>query len=377
MIEIHGHCSDRFASVKTAFEANFRERDEIGASVAITHEGSFVVDLWAGHLSRDKQHAWQEDTITNVWSSTKTMAAMCLLLLADRGEVDLHAPAAKYWPEFAAAGKDQIEVRHFLSHMAGLSGMDVPVEGDALYDWDWMVKTLAAQAPWWDPGTASGYHALTQGHLIGEIVRRVTGQSLGTFFAQEVAGPLGADFHIGTDDAHVPRISPLEPPSQTVRPAQDGSVAARTFANPPVDASQAMHADWRRAEIPAANGHGNARSIVQVQSVMANGGEAFGKRLLSEAGARRIFEQQCSGIDLVLGIPVTFGMGYGINNPATPIGPNQNIAYWGGYGGSIVIVDQDARLCISYVMNRMELGTTGDVRGLSLVMAAYQALILG
>ncbi|MEM6557602.1 MAG: serine hydrolase domain-containing protein, partial [Pseudomonadota bacterium] len=249
-----------------------------------------------------------------------------------------------------------------------------PVEGDALYDWDWMVRELAAQAPWWEPGTASGYHALTQGHLIGEVVRRVTGQSIGAFFAQEIAAPLNADFHIGTPDEQAPRVSPLEPPATNVTPADDGSVASRTFKNPPVDATQAMDPNWRRAEIPAANGHGNARSIVRAQTPVANGGEAFGKRILSEAGARRVFEQQSSGTDLVLGIPVNFGMGYGINNPLMPIGPNKHIAYWGGYGGSIVLIDQDARLCVSYVMNRMEPGTTGDVRGLSLVMAAYQAL---
>ncbi|MEP1145059.1 MAG: serine hydrolase domain-containing protein [Henriciella sp.] len=375
MTEIHGFCADKFAGVKAAFANNFETQDEIGASVAMTLEGEFVVDLWGGHLNRDKTAAWTEDTITNVWSSTKTMAAMCLLLLADRGEVDLHAPAAKYWPEFAAAGKDKVEVRHFLSHMAGLSGMDIKVEGDALYDWDWMVRELAAQEPWWEPGTASGYHALTQGHLIGEIVRRVTGQSLGAFYAQEIAAPLGADFHIGIADKHVSRISPLTPPPETILPAEDGSVASRTFANPPIEATQAMTAGWRKAEIPAANGQGNARSIVRAQTPMANGGEAFGQRILSEAGTRRIFEQQSSGIDLVLGIPVTFGMGYGLNNPETPLGPNKNIAYWGGYGGSIVLIDQDAKLCISYVMNRMEPGTTGDVRGLSLVMAAYQALM--
>lgn len=374
MTVISGHCSDRFAGVKAAFENNFNQLDEIGASVAITHEGAFVVDLWGGHLTRDKSQAWAEETITNVWSSTKTMAAMSLLLLADRGEVDLHAPVSTYWPEFAAAGKDKVEVRHFLSHMAGLSGMDTKVEGDALYDWDWMVRELAAQAPWWEPGTASGYHALTQGHLIGEVVRRVTGQSIGAFFAQEIAGPLDADFHIGTPDSVVPRISPLEPPPQSLAPADDGSVASRTLANPPVEATQAMQSNWRKAEIPAANGHGNARSIVRAQTAMANGGEAFGKRIMSEAGTRRVFEQQSSGIDLVLGIPINFGMGYGINNPAMPLGPNKHIAYWGGYGGSIVLIDQDARLCISYVMNRMEPGTTGDVRGLSLVMAAYQAL---
>lgn len=374
MVDISGRCDDRFLGVKAAFENNFNTQDEIGASVAITHEGEFVVDLWGGHLTRDKTTSWAEDTITNVWSSTKTMAAMCLLVLADRGEVDLHAPVGTYWPEFNAAGKDKVEVRHFLSHMAGLSGMNTPVEGDALYDWDWMVGELADQAPWWEPGTASGYHALTQGHLIGEVVRRVTGQSIGAFFAQEIAGPLQADFHIGTPDSMAGRVSPLEPPASSVVPADDGSVASRTFKNPPVDATQAMDPNWRRAEIPAANGHGNARSIVRAQTPMANGGEAFGKRILSEAGVRRVFEQQSSGLDLVLGIPVNFGMGYGINNPLLPIGPNKHIAFWGGYGGSIVLIDQDARLCVSYVMNRMEPGTTGDVRGLSMVMAAYQAL---
>ena len=149
MTVISGHCDERFVGVKAAFENNFNQFDEIGASVAITHEGKFVVDLWGGHLSRDKTEAWAENTVTNVWSSTKTMAAMSLLLLADRGDVNLHAPVRKYWPEFAAAGKDKVEVRHFLSHMAGLSGMDTKVEGDALYDWDWMVRELAAQEPWW------------------------------------------------------------------------------------------------------------------------------------------------------------------------------------------------------------------------------------
>jgi CubicO group peptidase (beta-lactamase class C family) len=377
MIEIHGHCAPKFDAVKAAFANNFATQNEIGASVAISHEGELVTDIWAGHLTAERTTPWTQDTLVNVWSSTKTMAAMCLLLLADRGEVDLHAPAATYWPEFAAAGKDAVEVRYFLSHTAGLSGLDTPVQGDALYDWDWMVKQLAAQAPWWEPGTASGYHALTQGHLIGEIVRRVTGQSIGQFFAQEIADPLQADFHIGIQDAEIARTSPLTPPENQARPVEDGSIAARTFANPALQAEQAMHPGWRAAEIPAANGHGNARSIVRIQTAMANGGEAFGKQILSQAGTRRVFEQQSSGIDLVLGIPVTFGMGYGINNPAMPIGPNKNIAFWGGYGGSLVLIDQDARLSVAYVMNRMEPGTTGDVRGLSIVMAAYQALLGG
>ena len=356
-----------------AFENNFREHDDLGASVAITLDGEFVVDLWGGHLDEKRTEPWQEDTLVNVWSSTKTMAAMSLLLLADRGEVDLHAPAAKYWPEFAQNGKKAVEVRHFLSHTAGLSGMDRKVEGDALYDWEWMISALAEQQPWWKPGTQSGYHALTQGHLIGEIVRRVTGQTIGNFFRQEIAEPTGADFHIGADEALDQRIGNLVPPKSGPAPNPE-SIAGRTFANPGVDATRPRDRAWRAAEIPAANGQGNARSIVRAQTAMANGGQAFGKTILSEAGTRRVFEKQIEGVDLVLGLPLTFGLGYGLNNPATPIAPNPNTAFWGGYGGSSVIIDQDARLCFSYVMNKMESGLLGDPRGFGLAAAMYMSM---
>ncbi|MGB5484052.1 serine hydrolase domain-containing protein [Parasphingorhabdus sp.] len=372
-IPIHGTCDPRFAAVKMAFENNFREHGDLGASVAITLDGEFVVDLWGGHLDEARTKEWQEDSLVNVWSSTKTMAAMSLLLLADRGDVDLYAPAARYWPEFAQNGKEAVEVRHFLSHTAGLSGMEEKVEGDALYDWDWMTGALARQKPWWEPGTQSGYHALTQGHLIGEIVRRVTGQTIGNFFRTEIAEPTGADFHIGADEALDARIGNLVPPPS--RAALDAdSIAGRTFANPGVDATRPRDRAWRAAEIPAANGQGNARSIVRAQTAMANGGQAFGKTIMSEAGTRRIFEKQSEGVDLVLGLPLTFGMGYGLNSASTPISPNKNTAFWGGYGGSSVIVDQDARLCFSYVMNKMESGLLGDPRGFGLAAAMYMSV---
>ena len=371
---IYGRCDPKFAPVRTAFESNFHELNDIGASVAITHEGEFVVDLWGGHTSPEKTEEWQEDTLVNVWSSTKTMAAMCMLLLSDKGEVDLHAPAAKYWPEFAANGKDDVEVRYFLSHSAGLSGMDEPVTGDALYDWEWMTSALARQAPWWEPGTQSGYHALTQGHLIGEIVRRVTGQSIGQFFKQEIAAPLGADFHIGADKALDAQIRDLITPTEAIEMPDADSIAGRTFANPAPDAAAANTRAWRAAEIPAANGQGNARSIVRAQTAMANGGEAFGKQIMSEAGTRRIFEEQSSGVDLVLGMPFRLGMGYGLNSELLPLGPSKNLCFWGGYGGSLVIVDQDERLCFSYVMNRMEPGLVGDMRGFNLVAAMYASM---
>ncbi|MGI9324979.1 MAG: serine hydrolase domain-containing protein [Pseudomonadales bacterium] len=373
---IHGTCDPRFEAVQQAFSDNFKNRDDVGASVAITLNGEYVVDLWGGHRDRAGTQAWEEDTIVNVYSTTKTMAALCLLVLADRGAVDFEERVKTYWPEFAQNGKADVQLKHFMSHSAGLSGMDVEVKGDALYDWDFMVNALAAQKPWWKPGTQSGYHGITQGHLLGEIVRRVTGQTLGNFFRTEIAEPLGADFYIGTPEEHFPRIGELIPPTTGLAGDADDadSIAARTFRNPLAKATESGTTGWRKAEIPAANGHGNARSVVRVQSVVANGGEAFGQRILSEAGCQKIFEEQSMGKDLVLGMPIRFGMGYGLTSELMPMGPNKHVAYWGGWGGSSIVVDTDARLCVSYVMNRMEANLMGDLRGFSLLQAAYQSL---
>ena len=377
MTEIHGFCDEKFSAVRDAFAKNFEEKDEVGASVALTVEGEFVVDLWAGYKNAEGTEPWEEDTIVNVYSTTKTMAALCALVLSDRGELDFYAPVSTYWPEFAQNGKEKVEVRHFMSHSAGLSGMDEPMRGDDLYDWDKMVEALARQAPWWEPGSASGYHALTQGHLIGEVVRRITGKSLGAFFQSEIAEPLAADFHIGTGEQHFDRIGELIPPTQNIGEQTGGdadSIAARTFKNPAANAKVSGTPGWRKAEIPAANGHGNARSVVRAQTPVANGGSAFGVDLLSAEGAARIFDEQTNGKDLALGVPMRFGMGYGLTGDQVPMGPNEHIAYWGGWGGSTIVVDQDAHLCMSYVMNKMFAGLLGDTRGFSLLQAAYRSL---
>ena len=301
LLEIHGTCKPEFGGVKAAFEENFEKRGDLGASVAVSLEGELVVDLWAGHRDRGRTLPWEQDTIVNVYSTTKTMAALTLLLLADREELDLYAPVKTYWPEFAQNGKDGVQVRHFLSHSAGLSGMDEPMSEADVYDWEKMTAALARQAPWWEPGAQSGYHALTQGHLIGEVVRRITGQTLGAFFRQELAEPLGADFHIGIGPEHDHRIGQLVPPKAApAGQAAPDSIAARTFANPSILAKAAASRAWRAAEIPAANGHGNARSVVAVQTLAANLGCANGKRLMSEAGCRAIFDTQTFGKDLVL-----------------------------------------------------------------------------
>jgi CubicO group peptidase (beta-lactamase class C family) len=284
---------------------------------------------------------------------------------------------AKYWPEFAQAGKEKIEVRHVMGHTAGLSGWEEPLAAEQLADWDLCTERLAAQAPWWEPGSGSGYHAVTQGYLIGEIVRRITGDTIGTWFAREVAKPLEADFHIGLPESEDHRVSNVLPPPPIDLDAMQGQVSElmlKTFMNPPIDASMAHHGWWRRAEIPAANGQGNARSVATVQSIIAGRGQARGVRLLSAEATDAIFEVQAEGIDKVLGVPERMGMGYGLANPPeVPGGPR--LCYWGGYGGSVIIMDQDYEFTVCYVMNRMESGIVGDLRGASLVAAAVTSLL--
>jgi CubicO group peptidase (beta-lactamase class C family) len=374
--EVKGHYDERFAPVAEAFSQSLDSGADIGASVAVVHQGEFVVDIWGGYRDDEQTQPWEEDTIVNVWSTTKTMAALCALILADRGELDLDAPVAHYWPEFAQAGKDSVAVRHLMSHTAGLAGWEEPIQATELADWERCTSLLAAQAPWWDPGTASGYHALTQGYLVGEVVRRITGNSLGQFFAEHVTGPLGADFHIGLGAADDARVSPLHAPEPTnLRDAAIPEIGIRTFSNPVVGAPTAMEEWWRRAEIPAANGHANARSVAAVQSVVSNGGEARGTKLLSEATVGRIFEEQSNGMDLALGVPLRFGMGYGLASETMPMGPHS--FSWGGYGGSLVFNDLDARLTVTYVMNRMEPGLLGDRRGATMVLSTIAALAGG
>ena len=361
MAEIRGACDERFDQVRDAFAASL-DQDDVGASVAVYVDGEPVVDLWGGHVDAARTAPWERDTIVNVWSTTKTMVALCALMLADRGVLDMDAPVARYWPEFAAAGKGGVRVRHVLGYTAGLPTWTEPITVPELFDWDHATARLAAQPARWEPGTVGCYHPLTQGFLIGEVVRRVTGRGLGAFFAEEVAGPLGADFHIGLPVEHDHRVAP-------VIPAQPGAAPpglAGEEPNPAIVAEDANTAAWRRSEIPSAGGHGNARSVGLVQSVLASGGAVGGVRLLSEAGCRRVLEEQFRGVDHYLKVPIRYGLGYRVEG---------RTCSWGGWGGSVVVVDLDTRLTVAYVMNRMlEQGALGDSRGLDLVLAAYSGL---
>ena len=370
-----GFAQDRFAAVRTAFEANLANGTDVGASFCATLEGETVVDLWGGFADEEKTRPWEQDTIINVYSTTKTMTALTALLLADRGELDFDAPVARYWPEFAANGKDAVKVSHLMSHSAGLSGWKEPITTEDLYDWDKATSLLAAQAPYWEPGTAPGYHALTQGYLVGEVVRRIAGKSLGAVFHDEIAGPLGADFHIGlpaSEDARVAELIP-PPPGVGISDGVQTELQTNMSHNPGIDVRATRTRAWRGAEIPAAGGTGNARSIAKVHTILANGGVSGGKRFMSEAGCRKALELQIEGTDLILGTPVRFGMGFGLAGGMVPL-PSPNSFFWGGYGGSLVIIDMDARTTFGYAMNRMAGTTTGDMRALGLSVAMWQGL---
>lgn len=372
--QVHGQCDARFAGVREVFGNNLKSGIDVGASFAATVDGEMVVDLWGGFADQAQTQAWARDTIVNVYSTTKTMTALTALLLADRGVLDLHAPVARYWPEFAANGKESVKVSHLLSHAAGLSGWDTRITPEELYDWDRTCALLAAQKPWWTPGEKPGYHALSQGFLVGEVIRRASGKTVGTLFREEIAGPLGADFHIGLAAEHDARVGQLIPPVTPLGQGRDPkSIAGRTLDNPTLTALEPRTRGWRAAEIPAAGGIGNARSVAEVQTVLANRGVSKGKRIMSEAGTRLALEPQIEGTDLVLGLPVRYGMGYGLPGEAMPL-PSPNSCFWGGWGGSLVIVDQDRRACFAYVMNKMGEGTTGDLRAFQLIMPMYQAL---
>lgn len=378
MTEVNGHWDVRFDAVRDKFAENIASGEDVGASFAVTIDGEMVIDIWGGHLDKERRLPWEKDTIVNVYSSTKTMCFLCALVLADRGLIDFDARVADYWPEFAANGKEGVLVWHLMAHAAGLSGLDEMVGLEDLYNWDYITGLLAAQAPWWQPGTASGYHALTQGYLIGELVRRVTGKSLGRFFREEIAEPLAADFYIGVPESEFHRIGNLIPPdtsSSAVSLGGENSIAARTFNSPSAGSPKnTLTPGWRKAEIPAANGHGNARAIARLQSPLACGGTAFGVTLMSKETAKAALTERIAAKDLVLGVPLRFGLGFGLNSEVVPMSPNPNTGYWGGWGGSSVLVDQDARISASFVMNRMIDSILGDRRSYDLVQTLYSCL---
>jgi CubicO group peptidase (beta-lactamase class C family) len=391
---VEGHCDARFAAVRDRFEASFASGEELGAAIAFCLDGRLVVDLWGGHCDRARTRPWQRDTIVNTYSTTKGMTAICVHRLVERGQLDLDAPVARHWPEFAARGKDGIPVRWLLSHQAGLPAIRRALPAEALYDWNTMVSALAEEDPWWEPGTRHGYHALTFGHLVGELVRRVSGRSVGACFREQVAGPLGADFHIGLGPGpeHDARVADLHgslaPPApeagaklpgalgQFLRDMTDPTtLTGATFNNPPGRAERVNTREWRAAEIPAANGHGNARALARIYGALARGGELDGVRVLEPESIARAREEQAFGPDAVLGgLPMRFGLGFMLRHDLMPIAPSPNAFGHPGAGGSIGMADPDARLGFGYVMNEMKLGLVGGPGAFAVLQEFYARL---
>lgn len=373
---VAGLCLDEFRAVRDTFENNLAKGYDCGAAVAVLVDGEPVVDLWGGYTDEAGTTPWQRDTIINVWSSTKTVTALCALVLADDGQLDLEAPVGRYWPEFAAAGKADVLVRHLLGHTSGLSGWADHMELTDLLDWERCVSALASQEPWWSPGSASAYHAFTFGFLIGEVVRRVTGVTIGEFFRERLAAALNVDFQIGVPDSEDHRIANVLHCDPPIFEGDDDpqSLPYRTFSNPVPRTDFAATIPWRRAEIPAVNGHGNARALARLNAALAAGGAVGTTRIMSPEGCRRVLEEQSNGVDLALRVPIRFGLGYALSphDPRMPV--SEAGCFWGGWGGSLVAADLSSRMSFAYVMNKMTRTTMGDKRGLSLLRAARACL---
>jgi CubicO group peptidase (beta-lactamase class C family) len=387
-IEVQGYCDARFTKVKEIFAENFELGLDVGASLAVTLKGKFVVDLWGGFADAAKTKPWERDTIVNVFSTTRIMTTICTLMCVDRGLLELDSPVAKYWPEFAQKGKADLPVRYLLSHTAGLPGWNEQFPIEALYDWNFCVTKLAAQEPWWKPGTKSGYHAVTFGYLLGELVRRVTGKSVGSFFRDEVAIPLNADFHIGLPQENDPRVAELIPAQLPLLFRILGNSffqkllffhkAIKTLTRPNLMkiADVTRTRAWRAAEIPAANGHGNAHSIARIGAALACGGTLNGVRILSPFIIEQALEEQYYGKDAVLGTPIRFGLGFGLPCKELPF-PHPRTLFWGGFGGSVAIIDLDAKMSTAFAMNKMSVEILMDVRKARFMNAlaeAYDAL---
>ncbi len=390
---IHGHCDPRFEAVREVFAENLEGGNDLGAGVAFTLHGEPVVDLWGGFLDLEHTQPWERDTLVNLYSTTKGMTAICAHQLVERGQLDVDAPVAEYWPEFAAAGKASIPVRQLLCHQAGLPAIRKPLETSVLYDWEALTAALAEQEPWWEPGTRHGYHALTFGHLVGEVIRRVSGQSVGQFFRENVAQPLDADFQIGLPDKDHARTSTLhgrliggdpkasgseipEPLKAFMRDMADPTtMTGGAFNNPRIPPDAVNSAEWRRAEIPAANGHGTARSLARIYGALACGGEVDGVRILDGKSIDRAIEVQADGPDAVLGgMPMRFGLGFMLRSPIMPLSPNPRAFGHPGAGGSIGMADPDAGVGFGYTPNKMQMGLVGGAGAFAMLKVFFKAL---
>jgi len=403
---VNGYCDEKFVEAKKIFEESINSGFELGCAITLEVEGKVVLDLWGGHANLDKTEDWKEDTIVNVFSTTKGMASICLLQLVEKGLLDLDAPVSQYWPEFAANGKEAMPIRYLLCHKSGLCGVREPLDHGSFTNWELICSELAKQEPFWEPGSAHGYHALTFGHLVGEVVRRVSGKTIGQYFNDEIAKPLDLDFWIGLPEDKFSRVTDIQPNmpglmqkimmpilSRIPRFAapnlvkmlldfQDPTtVSGAAFNNPQMKMDpknmEANTREWRLAEIPAANGHGTARSIAKLYGALAIGGSKDGVHVLNPETIELARQTESDGKDLVLGqIHTRFGLGFMLGTEDVSMGPNKNSMGHGGAGGSLGFADIDNKISLGFTMNQMHEGITAWKTATDVAASVYKTLNL-
>ena len=363
-----GWCDARFSAVRDAFAANFAERGETGAAACLAVDGTVVADLWGGWAAREPDRPWQRDTLVNVFSVGKGLIAACVARLIGQDRLDPDAPVARYWREFGAAGKTAVTLRQLLSHQAGLPALRAPMPDGSMLDWPVMVGALAAEPPWWTPGSGHGYHVNTFGFLAGEIIGQVTGMTVGTMLRREIAGPLGADVYIGLPAAQHGRVAEFTWPggsgqAGSVRPEALGvgedpgeqRMIFNAYFNP-ADLSGVgvvNTAAWRAAEVPSANAHATAAGIARVYAALAGGGAVDEVRVVDSGALAAAVAEQVYGDDLVLRRPSRFGLGFQLTQPERPLGPGPRAFGHFGAGGSVGLCDPDAGVAFGYVTSQM------------------------
>lgn len=367
-MSIEGTTAAGFETVRREFERNFAERGDVGASVAIVRDGETVVDLWGGSLDAQATRPWRPDSVVNVWSTSKAVNALCFAMLVDRGLAAYDDPVVRWWPEFGAQGKEGVTLAMLLSHQAGLCSFRDPAVMQDFYDQPRAAARLAAQAPFWPPGSRSGYHAISIGVLAGELFRRIEGRSLGAFIAAELAGPRRLDLTLGLPVSEEPRraemIAPPELGTENMLSAELNESQLAAYTNPAVDPLVPNTAAWRACELVSANGFSNARSLARLFGELAAGG------LLSPATLAEATRERISGVDEVLGVRARWGAGFLLNTDGL-YGPEPSAFGHSGWGGSFVVVDPARRMAIAYAMNRMGTDLVGDPRDEALIAAAY------
>ena len=375
-VNLQGECEPRFGAVRDAFAANWTDHDEVGASLCVIVGGETVIDLWGGFVDGERSRAWKSDTIANVYSSTKGVAAAASAMLVDRGQLDVERPVVDYWPEFGQSGKSEITVRDLLTHEAGLAGVDEELPDGAVLDWDHMVGALERQAPMWTPGKHMGYHAITYGWLVGEVIRRIDGRTCGEFVRDEIAGPLGVDFYIGLPESEDSRTADLlpAPGAGPIGVSTQDNIAARALGlAAPRLAGTVNSREWRAAELPAANGHGNGRSMATIYSALS---QASGNLLSKEAIEACGPTEHAAREDMVLGFLVRRSLGFILSTAGGRYewGPNPRTFGHSGAGGSLGFADPDAEIGFGYVMNQMSAGLGADPRWKPMIDAVYASV---